>query len=66
MKQENHDSIKVGILGCGHWGANYVRLLNFIDEVTVEGVCDNSKESVSKVQRQYPHLKNHSRCKPII
>lgn len=48
--------IKVGIIGLGYWGPNYVR--NFIkhEETTVIWVCDISEQTLNPIKKIYPHL----------
>lgn len=48
--------VRVALVGCGHWGPNYIRILQFMDDVEVAWVCDRSPEALQKIQRQYPRL----------
>lgn len=49
--------LKVGIIGLGYWGPNYVR--NFIANDKTEAIwaCDLSEELLKKIGKYYPHLK---------
>ncbi len=49
--------IKVGVIGLGYWGPNYIR--NFIrhDQTEVVYGCDLSDKSLDIVKNYYPHLK---------
>ncbi len=41
--------MKIGIIGMGHWGPNYVRNFNIIKDVTVEWCCDLQEENLQKL-----------------
>lgn len=49
--------IKVGVIGLGYWGPNYVR--NFINNGNSEVIwaCDVSQEALNSIKKIYPHLK---------
>ena len=49
--------IKIGLVGYGHWGPNYLRNLQFLDNVEVALVCDQNAKSLGKIHKQYPHIK---------
>lgn len=48
--------IRVGVIGLGYWGPNYVR--NFIrhDQTEVVWGCDISDASLKKIHQSYPHV----------
>ncbi len=48
--------VRLAIVGCGHWGPNYLRILQLIEGVEMVSVCDRKEEALQKVRRQYPHL----------
>lgn len=50
-------TIKVGVIGLGYWGPNYIR--NFIrhDQIEVVWSCDLSDKSLNEIRKYYPHLK---------
>lgn len=58
--------LKVGVIGLGYWGPNYVR--NFInhDKTEVIWACDFSQKSLKKIAKQYPHLKLTTNYKEIL
>lgn len=49
--------LKIGVIGLGYWGPNYIR--NFIrhDQTEVIWACDLSDKSLDLVKNYYPHLK---------
>ncbi len=48
--------IRVGIIGLGYWGPNYVR--NFLrhGNVDIAWVCDLSEDAIKNITTTYPHL----------
>lgn len=48
--------INLGIIGCGHWGPNYVRNFSQMKDVFVKYVCDLSPVKLSHIKRLYPHI----------
>lgn len=48
--------IGIGIVGCGYWGINYVRVLNELPEARVIAVCDQRRERLSEIARRTPGI----------
>jgi predicted dehydrogenase len=48
-----NDSLRIGIVGCGYWGINYVRVLNELPDAVVAGVCDTRDERLQLVKRRF-------------
>lgn len=48
--------INIGIIGCGYWGINYVRVFSELPDVTVSRVCDKSDERLLKMHRKFPYV----------
>lgn len=50
-------AIKVGVIGLGYWGPNYIR--NFVrhDQTEIVWSCDLSDKSLNEIRKYYPHLK---------
>jgi predicted dehydrogenase len=46
--------INVGIIGCGYWGVNYIRVFNELVDSQVTKACDKRAERLSFVRRRYP------------
>src|SRR3990167_2671787 len=49
--------IKVGVIGLGYWGPNYIRNFTRYEQSEVVWGCDLSEESLKKTQRIYPLIK---------
>lgn len=56
--------IKIGIIGFGHWGPNYFRVFNQLEEVKIVAVCDSDKEKTSKIKQK--DIKVYSKVEDMI
>ncbi|NLG52003.1 MAG: Gfo/Idh/MocA family oxidoreductase, partial [Chloroflexi bacterium] len=50
------DRIGIGIIGCGYWGINYVRVFEELGESEVKAVCDRRPERLAEVEKRFPCL----------
>ncbi|MCP5003704.1 MAG: Gfo/Idh/MocA family oxidoreductase, partial [Planctomycetes bacterium] len=48
--------MRIGIIGCGYWGINYVRVFSELPGVTEIRVCDTSEERLVMIRRKFPHV----------
>lgn len=46
--------IRLALAGCGHWGSNYLRILQFMEGVEVAAVCDRENPPLERIRKQYP------------
>jgi predicted dehydrogenase len=46
----------IGIIGCGYWGPNFVRITNTHNRVSVRKVCDKDPVKLREISRRYPGL----------
>jgi predicted dehydrogenase len=46
--------INIGIIGCGYWGVNYIRVFNELVDSQVAKACDTKAERLDFVQQRYP------------
>jgi predicted dehydrogenase len=53
--QHNNHPIGIGVIGCGYWGVNYVRILNELPEARVITICDQREERLSEVAQRCPN-----------
>ena len=44
----------VGVVGCGYWGINYVRIFSELAGAQVVAVCDSRTERLQEVERRFP------------
>ena len=49
--------VNVGVVGCGRWGVNYVRVFEELPQARVESVCDRDEEALGKITRRFPGVK---------
>ncbi|SDF73967.1 Gfo/Idh/MocA family protein [Sporomusa acidovorans] len=49
--------VRIGLVGCGAWGFNYINTLCFIPEVKLQSICDIKEESLQKVRKNYPNIR---------
>jgi len=48
--------MKIGIVGCGYWGINYVRVFNELKDCLVTRVCDMSDQRLQVVHSRFPDV----------
>ena len=46
--------INVGVVGCGQWGMNHIRVFHGLRDCRVVAAVDQSAQRLSRVQEQYP------------
>jgi predicted dehydrogenase len=49
--------IKVGVIGCGHWGPNHIRTFNTLPESKVKAVADLDKKRLEYIRTMYPEVR---------
>lgn len=50
-------SINIGVIGCGYWGPNIVRVLNSFKDVQVTLVSDLKDERLEYIKELFPNIK---------
>ena len=58
--------IKLGIIGCGHWGPNYIRDFNKLANATVSKCCDINQESLNRIKTLYSSIELTKDYKDIL
>jgi predicted dehydrogenase len=48
--------IRLALIGCGHWGPNYLRIFQFLDGAEVIKACDRDEKPLQRVRKQYPGI----------
>ena len=48
--------IRLGIIGAGYWGINYVRVFSELPDATVAIVCDANADRLRLVRERYPQV----------
>jgi predicted dehydrogenase len=49
-----NDTLGLAIVGCGYWGANYIRLLNELPTVNLVAACDSRRDRLEPIEQRYP------------
>jgi predicted dehydrogenase len=57
--------MKIGIIGCGYWGSNYIRIFNELPDSNVVWVSDLKKENLIKI-KHYPNTKKTTDYKDML
>ncbi len=60
------DKINIGIIGCGHWGPNFIRNFSQLPGSRVWGVCDLDRKKLNHIRRLYPRVKTFADYKKIL
>jgi predicted dehydrogenase len=56
----------VAIIGCGYWGANYVRVFTEMADCNVLAVCDQRVSRLKDVQRRFPAVATTTEIEKIL
>lgn len=48
--------INLGIIGCGHWGANHIRVFNLSERTRLKVICDKDVSRLKTLRKLYPDL----------
>ena len=48
--------MKIGIVGCGHWGMNHIRIFHSFRRIKSIVCCDKNPERLNMVRRRFPGL----------
>src|SRR5688572_28860840 len=50
-------TVRLAVLGCGHWGPNHIRNFQSMLDCKIATVADPSREAIARVERHFPGLK---------
>jgi len=48
--------LRIGVIGCGQWGANFVRVLQQVEGFRLAGCCDAKSRNIKKLPRFGPEI----------
>jgi predicted dehydrogenase len=57
---------QIAIVGCGYWGANYVRVFNELPEAEVSWICDQSLERLNLIGRRWPEARRTEDVREVL
>src|SRR5690242_6721938 len=46
--------LRIGVVGCGYWGMNYVRIFNELLEARLVAICDERSERLNEIGWRFP------------
>ncbi len=58
--------VKVGVIGCGHWGPNHIRIFSSLPNSRAVMCADVSEERLSAVKALYPSITTTKNYKDIL
>ncbi|MEK6677424.1 MAG: Gfo/Idh/MocA family oxidoreductase [Planctomycetota bacterium] len=58
--------IRVGVIGCGYWGPQLVRVFHDCEGSRVAGVCDVVPSKMEAIARRYPTVSCYARAAELI
>lgn len=74
-KDASAPPLRVGVIGCGHWGKNYVRMFSSLPNTVLAGVADMAADKRAMAQRiapgtpvfaDYRELLDRRRCEAVV
>ncbi len=48
--------LRIGVIGCGHWGPNHVRVFSQLDRTRVVACADLQQERLDDMRRRFPRV----------
>ncbi|OGX37102.1 MAG: hypothetical protein A3C36_01045 [Omnitrophica WOR_2 bacterium RIFCSPHIGHO2_02_FULL_52_10] len=58
--------IKIGVIGCGQWGPNHIRIFTQLSDSEVLRCADPDKSRLSAVKKSYPHIQTTADYRDIL
>lgn len=58
--------ISMGVIGCGHWGPNHIRIFSQISGVSVSACADLDEERLRSIKTAYPDIRTTKNYKEIL
>jgi predicted dehydrogenase len=52
--------LNIAVLGCGHWGPNYIRVFSGLENVSVKYACDLSQPKLDRIKAQFQNVSTTS------
>lgn len=60
MEGDQNQTLRVGVIGCGHWGPNHVRVFSQLPGSRVAAVADPDARRTSAIQANHPAVKAYT------
>lgn len=58
--------VKIGVVGCGYWGPNLIRVLAELRDAQLSAICDLSEDRLNYAKRMYPLVRLTSNYKELL
>lgn len=58
--------IRIGVIGCGHWGSNHVRIFNILGNSKLKICCDQNESRLKTLHSLYPDLETTTDYRKVI
>ncbi len=49
--------IKFALVGCGYWGANFLRIISNADDASLRVICDTNSNNISAISARHPQVR---------
>lgn len=49
--------LRIGVIGCGHWGPNHIRTFSAMKDCTVTAIADANAKRLASVCEMFPHVR---------
>src|ERR1043166_544216 len=53
----SHNHLNIGVIGCGHWGPNHVRVFSQLKGCTVAAIADSDERRLAALRERFPGLR---------
>jgi predicted dehydrogenase len=50
-------ALRIGVIGCGHWGPNHIRTFSMMKDCTVTAIADANAKRLASVCEMFPHVR---------
>ena len=57
---------RIGVIGCGQWGPNHVRVFSQLERVTVDACADLSGARLGRLALRFPHVRTTTDYRTIL
>lgn len=54
---KRRQKLALGVIGCGHWGPNHVRVFSELERSSVVACADSVEARVQRIGRRFPHVR---------
>src|SRR5258708_7671219 len=58
--------LRIGVIGCGHWGPNHVRVFSQLKDCQVVAIADASDKRLAVVGESFPHLRRFTDYRTLL